>query len=75
MPTYSASHGNAWLRGQHVPIGRRLVDHARRGPVQADLVLTGSAVPDADCTLAPALEVAPDVPLLFGVGSRRRTAS
>ena len=52
------------VRRQHVPVGRRLVDHARRGPVKADLVLTGAAVPDADRPLAAPLEIAPDAPLV-----------
>ena len=32
--------------------------------MQADLVLAGSAVPDADRALAALLEIAPDVPLI-----------
>jgi hypothetical protein len=52
------------MRRQHVPVGRRLVDHAGGGPAQADVVLSGTAMPDADRPLAALFEIAPDVPLM-----------
>src|SRR5580693_6443324 len=43
------------IRWQHVPIGRRLVDHGRRGPMQTNVILTGAAVPNADCAFSAPL--------------------
>src|SRR4029077_4476573 len=52
-------------RGQHMPIGRWLVDHGRRGPMQTNVVLTGSAVPNADSAFSAPLQIPPDVHLVI----------
>src|SRR6202042_2154513 len=67
-----ASHRMSTALREHVPVGRRLIDHTRRGPMQADLILAGSAMPDADRPLAVLFEIAPDVPL---IGKRDVTAA
>src|SRR3984957_19566833 len=46
---------------QHVPIGRWLVDHGRRGPMQTNVILTGAAVPNADCAFSTPLQITPNV--------------
>jgi hypothetical protein len=52
------------VRGEHVPISRRLVDHTCRSPVQANIVLSRATVPNADGPLAAVLQVSPDAPLI-----------
>jgi hypothetical protein len=50
---------------QHVPIGRWLVDHGRRGPMQTNVILTGSAVPNADSAFSTPLQITPNVHLVI----------
>ena len=52
-------------RGQHMPIGRWLVDHGRRGPMQTNVILTGSAVPNADSASSAPLPITPNVHLVI----------
>ena len=52
-------------RGQHMPIGRWLVDHGRRGPMQTNVILTGSAVPNADSAFSTPLQITPNVHLVI----------
>src|SRR5580700_4570394 len=51
-------------RGQHMPTGCFFVDHGRRGPMQTNVILAGSAVPNADSAFSAPLQIAPDVHLV-----------
>src|ERR1700733_8301438 len=52
-------------RGQHMPIGSRLVDHGRRGPMQTNVILAGAAVPNADSAFSAPLQITPNVHLVI----------
>src|SRR6202020_3363383 len=52
-------------RWQAVPIGCWLVDHRRRGPMQTNVILTGSAVPNADSAFSTPLQITPNVHLVI----------